>query len=238
MGFENIFDAHAHYDDKWFDDDREAVLDGLPSKGVCGVVNNAVDLRSAEDVIALAERYDYIYAAVGFHPENILDMPENWLEGVARLTEHPKVVAIGETGLDSLRGAPLDRQTEIFERHLQLAQSLRKPLIIHCVRTSQQVLASCRRLGVAVPVAIHGMRGNERVAQPLLGAGFYLSFGPQFNPATVLATPHDRLLIETDDSGQCIEAVAARIAPLLGITAATLLTQAAANLQRFLTATH
>ena len=176
--------------------------------------------------------------SVGIHPWHTDNATDAHLALLSQCATHSQVVAIGETGLDSLRGAPLDRQTEIFERHLQLAQSLRKPLIVHCVRTSQQVLASCRRLGVAVPVAIHGMRGNERVAQQLLGAGFYLSFGPQFNPATVLATPHDRLLIETDDSGQCIEAVAARIAPLLGITAATLLTQAADNLQRFLTATH
>ena len=171
---------------------------------------------------------------VGIHPWHTDNATDAHLALLSQCATHPQVVAIGETGLDSLRGAPLDRQTEIFEQHLHLAQSLRKPLIIHCVRTSQQVLAACRRLGVTVPIAIHGMRGNERVARQLLDAGYYLSFGPRYNPATVLATPHDRLLIETDDSGHCIQAVAAHLASLLGITAADLLTLAAANLQRLL----
>ena len=150
------------------------------------------------------------------------------------MARHPKVVAIGETGLDSLRGAPLSVQTELFEQHLLVAQQLGKPIIIHCVRTSGLVLQVYRRLGITMPCAIHGMRSNERVARPLIDAGFYLSFGPRFNPNTVIATPIDRLLLETDDSDQPIDSVASAIATVLGIDAPTLVTQATGNLHRFL----
>ncbi|MBR1475605.1 MAG: TatD family hydrolase [Muribaculaceae bacterium] len=172
--------------------------------------------------------------SVGIHPWHTQDVSNDTLQLLEQYARHPQVVAIGETGMDTLRGAPLDRQTELFEHHLQLAGRLGKPVVIHCVRTSQQVLAACRRLGVTVPRAIHGMRSNERVARPLIDAGFYLSFGPLFNPATVLATPRDRLLIETDDSGQSIAQVAAAIAPTLGLTAPSLQALATANLHHFL----
>ena len=69
--YNNIFDAHAHYDDKWFDDDRFELLENIHTKGVCGIVNNAVDLETAKTCIEYAEKYDFMYAAVGFHPENL-----------------------------------------------------------------------------------------------------------------------------------------------------------------------
>ena len=112
------------------------------------------------------------------------------------------------------------------------------PLIIHCVRTSQQVLALHRQLAITVPCAIHGMRSNHHVAQALLDAGFYLSFGTRFNPQAVRATPLDRILIETDDSGQSITQVAQAIAPTLSLDTNDLLALAATNLQRFLADRH
>ena len=78
--FNNIFDSHAHYDDKWFDDDRADVLLTLPQKGVCGVVNNAVNLQTAKTAIEYAEKYDYFYATVGFHPENLSDITPDYLD--------------------------------------------------------------------------------------------------------------------------------------------------------------
>ena len=171
---------------------------------------------------------------VGIHPWHTDTSTDEDLTRLREAARHPQVVAIGETGLDSLRGAPLDRQTEIFELHLLLAQELGKPVIIHSVRTSQQVVQCCRRLGITMPCAVHGMRGNERVAQPLLDAGFYLSFGSRFNPATVLATPHDRLLVETDDTDMTITQVAAAISPILNLTVPDLLAIATQNLYTFL----
>ena len=176
--------------------------------------------------------------SVGIHPWHTQDITDDTLQLLEQYARHPQVVAIGETGMDTLRGAALQRQTELFERHLQLAQQLNKPVIIHCVRTSQQIAATCRRLGVTVPCAIHGMRNNERVAKPLIDAGFYLSFGPRFNPATVLATPRNRLLIETDDSDTTILEVATLLSPTLGLAPAQVITLASHNLHHFLTTSH
>ena len=112
--FQNIFDSHAHYDDGWFDADRDALLASLPEKGVCGVVNNSVDLENAKRVIALAEQYDFIYAAVGIHPENLENLPGDYLLQIAELTKHPKVVAFGETGLDYHWDIPKPDQLRVF----------------------------------------------------------------------------------------------------------------------------
>lgn len=141
-----------------------------------------------------------VYSA-GIHPWHV---GEDWQEQMTRLkqvAQHHQVVAIGETGLDSLKGAPLDVQEQVMRAHIDLATTLGKPLVIHCVRTSQQVLRLWRDNPQAHHVAwvIHGFRGNENVARELLDAGFYLSYGAKFNPQAVAITPIDRLLVETDD---------------------------------------
>ena len=127
----NIFDSHAHYDDGWFDSDRDELLASLPDKGVCGIVNNSVDLNNAKTVLALAEKYPFIYAAVGIHPENLEGLPEDYLDRIAELTKHPKVVAIGETGLDYHWDIPKDAQNHVFEEQLQLSLELGMPIIVH-----------------------------------------------------------------------------------------------------------
>ena len=141
------------------------------------------------------------YYSVGLHPWHIDD---SWHEKVERLKEvaqHYQVVAIGETGLDSLKGASLDVQQQVMQVHIDIATVTGKPLIIHCVRTSQQVLKLWRDNPQAHNVAwvIHGFRGNENVARELLKAGFYLSYGNKHNAEALAATPLDRLLVETDD---------------------------------------
>ena len=129
--YNNIFDAHAHYDDKWFDDDRFELLENIHTKGVCGIVNNAVDLETAKTCIEYAEKYDFMYAAVGFHPENLENIPDNYLEQLAQLSKHKKVVAIGETGLDYHWDIPKDLQKRVFEEQIRLSLDLEMPLIVH-----------------------------------------------------------------------------------------------------------
>ena len=126
--YNNIFDAHAHYDDKWFDDDRFELLENIHTKGVCGIVNNAVDLETAKTCIEYAEKYDFMYAAVGFHPENLENIPDNYLEQLAQLSKHKKVVAIGETGLDYHWDIPKDLQKRVFEEQIRLSLDLEMPL--------------------------------------------------------------------------------------------------------------
>ena len=116
-----------------------------------------------------------------------------------RCARHPQVLAIGETGMDRLRGPDLEVQQLAFVRHLRLAQVLNKPVVAHCVRTAQDILAARHREGLDhVTLVIHGMRGNEHVARTLLDAGCYLSFGISYNIAALQATPISRLLIESD----------------------------------------
>ena len=139
--------------------------------------------------------------SVGIHP---WDIGDDWQEKIKRLeqaAQHCQVVAIGETGLDSLKGAPLKIQEQVMQAHINIASATGKPLIIHCVRTSQQVLKLWHDNPQAHNVAwvIHGFRSNENVARELLNAGFFLSFGSKFNEAAVACTPIGHLLVETDD---------------------------------------
>lgn len=174
-----------------------------------------------------------LHYSVGIHPWHCAQATDTDWHLLRQAATHPQVVAIGETGLDALRGGPLEAQCRCFQAHLALAQQLDKPVVIHSVRTMQQVLSVVRRMGIGVPLAIHGMRGNERVARPLIEAGYYLSFGPRYNPATVLATPRHRLLIETDDSDTPLAAVAAALAATLGLTADQLMDLARSNAAAF-----
>ena len=174
--------------------------------------------------------------SVGFHPwDTDQALGDDEFALLEQCAMHPQVLAIGETGMDNLRGGRLDVQATVLERHLRLAGQLGKPVVIHSVRTASQIVEVRRKAGLtAVPLAIHGMRGNANVARILLNAGCFLSFGPQFNPETVLATPLERLLIETDDSPVGIDEVARRVAHVLGLTIEQVKTTAAGNARRLL----
>lgn len=177
-----------------------------------------------------------LWYSVGFHPwddvDTLTDDDFILLEQCAR---HPQVLAIGETGMDRLRGAGLDVQAAVFIRHLQLAAELDKPVIAHCVRAAQEIVAARRQVGLTtVSLVIHGLRANEHVARMLLDAGCYLSFGIRFNPDALRSTPLDRLLIETDDAPVTIQEVADAIAPVLQMSSEQVIKTAAGNAQRLL----
>lgn len=152
------------------------------------------------DVDEFKPQYGKVYS-VGLHPWHIGDDWQQKIERLKEVAHHYLVVAIGETGLDSLKGAPLDVQEQVMREVVNIAAATGKPLIIHCVRTSQQVLKLWHDNPQAHNVAwiIHGFRGNENVARELLDAGFYLSFGSKFNEQALVITPLDHLLVETDD---------------------------------------
>ena len=164
------------------------------------------------------------FYSVGIHPWHSEEVTPYMLNALDTAAQHPQVMAIGETGLDALRGAPLDVQQRIFAHHIALAEQLDKPLIIHMVRTSQQVLKAWHESQRSVPWIIHGMRGNLNVAKPLIEAGFYLSFSHRFNHATLAATPLNQLLIETDDDAAItIHEVAQTIAEARGVSSQELI---------------
>lgn len=176
------------------------------------------------------------YYSVGFHPWNdVQSLSDGDFEMLEQCAAHPQVLAIGETGLDALRGGELTAQSMVYARHLQLAARLNKPVVVHTVRTAQQILAIRRREGLdGVSLAIHGMRGNANVARLFLDAGCYLSYGLHFNPSALQCTPLDRVLIETDDADITINDVAAQVASILGRSVSEILTLTAANAARLL----
>ena len=174
--------------------------------------------------------------SVGFHPWHEIDqLTDEDFELLDQCARYRQVLAIGETGMDRTRGAELDIQAAVFVRHLQLAHDLGKPVVTHCVRAAQDILAARSRAHLDdVPLIIHGMRSNVHVARTLLDGGCFLSFGPRFNPETLNATPLDRLLIETDEAPVTILEVASLVAQASHLTTDQVISQASANACRIL----
>ena len=202
----NYFDSHAHYDDKRFKQDREELLrELLPSCGVSNVINVGCDVKSSEMSIRLAEKYDYIYAAVGVHPHELYDMSSQTIAKLKKLSEHKKVVAIGEIGLDYYYDThPKELQRFWFRQQLRLAEETNLPVIIHSRDASQEtfdiIKASSVRRG-----SIHCYSGSAQMALDYVKMGFSIGVGGvvTFSNAkklveTVAAIPMESILIETD----------------------------------------
>lgn len=147
--------------------------------------------------------------SVGIHPwESSKEHDLTTLTEIARLKD---VLAIGETGLDKLKGADLQRQIELFKAQIEISEAVGKPMVIHCVKAWSQLLQIRQEMKPQQKWAIHGFRGNEVLAQQLLDKGLYLSLGEHFNAATAAMIPDDRLMCETDESLLSIETIQARI---------------------------
>ena len=203
MTLHNIFDAHAHYDDKWFDDDRSALLSSLPQNGVSYVVNAAVDLETAETAISYAETYPHVYACAGIHPENLEGLPADYLERLSELLKHPRVLALGEIGLDYHWDIPRDVQNRVFEEQLLLARELDVPVVIHDREAHGDVMALVRKY--QPKGLMHCYSGSVEMLKEVLKLGMSISLGGTvtFKNARVpvevaAAVPLDRLLLETD----------------------------------------
>lgn len=196
-----IFDSHAHYDDAKFDDEREALLAELPSRGVCGVVNCGCDTASSKTALKLADSYGYIYAAVGIHPENIGGGTVN---EIRTLVKHKKCVAIGEIGLDYYWVSDnKEQQKELFSQQLELANEINKPVIVHdrdAHSDTLELLKKHRPKGV-----VHSFSGSTETAKEILKLGMYIGIGGVITfknakklPEVVKMLPEDRFLLETD----------------------------------------
>ena len=199
-----IFDSHAHYDQKRFDDDREQVISALAAAGVTRVMNAASDLPSSRDALALAEKYPFFWCSVGIHPHEAEDAPADYLDQLKELVGNPRVRAIGEIGLDfHYDFSPWDIQHRVFEEQLILAKELDMPVIIHDREAhgeTMELLAKYRPKGV-----VHCFSGSAEMARQVAELGMYVGFTGTvtFKNArkpleAVAAVPADRLLIETD----------------------------------------
>ena len=200
-----IFDTHAHYDSGAFNADRFQILDGMPEKNVGLIVDPGCDLESSRAAIALAEKYDYVYAAVGWHPEDIDKFSEEAFSELKRLAQHPKCVAVGEIGLDYYWDSEhKDEQKAIFRRQIELALELNKPIIVH----DREAHGDSREIVRGYPElrgVFHCYSGSPEMAAELLKRGWYLGFdGPitYKNARRAIEVleicPVERIVIETD----------------------------------------
>lgn len=149
--------------------------------------------------------------SVGIHPWNTDQLPPQWRAELEAAVRQPQVVAIGETGLDKLRGADIATQLNVFTEHVKLSEQLELPLILHVVRAYNEIINLRQQLNPSQKWIIHGFRGKPELARQLLDHGFDLSLGEHFNPATAAIIPDDRLLFETDESALPISEIASRI---------------------------
>lgn len=200
-----IFDSHAHYDDKRFDDDRDELLSALPGRGVCCIINAASDLDSADASIALAEKYGYIYAAAGVHPHEAESWDERSEERLLRQLAHEKVVAVGEIGLDyHYDFSPREVQRDVLRRQLEIAKRLDMPVIIHDREAHGDMYEILREFAPLKGV-VHCFSGSVELAEETLRYGMHIGLGGAvtFKNARVPLevarfVPPDRLLVETD----------------------------------------
>lgn len=199
------FDTHAHYDDEAFDSDREELLKSLGESGVELIIDPGCDMDSSCKALELAERFSYVYAAVGLHPEELEKHGPDALDKVRELAGHPKCVAIGEIGLDYYWDAShKEEQKELFRRQIELALELDKPVIVH----DREAHGDCLEIVRDYPGlrgVFHCYSGSGEMAKELLKLGWYLGFdGPitYKNARKALEVlelcPVDRMLIETD----------------------------------------
>lgn len=198
-----IFDSHAHYDDSRFDGDLDDLFNRVfKEKGVCGAITCGTNLQSSKQAVAIAEKYDNIYASVGVYPEDIVDTVD--LDALKALAAHKKVVAIGEIGLEyHYEGVDRAIQKREFERQTELANELSLPIIVHDREAHGDTVDILRRTkprGV-----IHCFSGSVETMKEILKLGMYIGLGGAvtFKNARVpieaaKAVPLDRLLLETD----------------------------------------
>ena len=203
-------DTHAHLDQSDFDPDREQTLLRSRQAGVEAVVCVGTTADSSEAAVRLAEADEAVYAAVGIQPNCVAEAsPRDW-ERIVGLVDHPRVVAIGETGLDRYWDfTPIEQQEDSFVRHLDLAARRELPVLIHCRECETDVLAMLRQAAGEKPLRgiLHAFSGTPAFAESCLELGLHLSFAgmvsytnKKFRPLREIAktVPEDRLLLETD----------------------------------------
>ena len=211
-----LVDTHCHLDFERFDEDRERVIAQALNDGIVRIINPGIDLASSRAAVALAERFPQVYAAVGIHPNDSADWNPNLLQEIRRLAQHPKVVAIGEIGLDYYRDySPRAIQQEALRQQLGLAAELELPVIIHNREASEDVIAMLldwqkQLLEMGSPLAgrpgvLHSYSGSLAQARQVIERNFCVGFtGPvTFKKAEALRTiaaqvPLDHVLVETD----------------------------------------
>lgn len=201
-----LVDSHAHIQLDRFDPDREAVLERAHAAGVQTILAIGFDLGTSRGAIALAEEYDQIYATVGMHPHDAKDLDDQTVCIFREAAAHPKVVALGEMGLDYYRDlSPRPIQQEAFERQLDLAEELDLPIVIHNREAYHDILPILQARRGSVRGVMHCFAGDVEIMHQSLALGFYIGIGGPvtYRKADTLQevarkVPADVLLVETD----------------------------------------
>lgn len=175
------------------------------------------NLQSRSGIIAIEPADAVImpefFYSVGIHPWSCGEVKDEDFEKLELIASNTQVVAIGECGLDRLRGVDLAVQAEIFKRHISLSENLNKPLIIHNVRCTSEILALRKNLHAKTPWILHGYRGNAETAKRICDAGIMLSFGDKFTPGVPESIPQEMLFVETDMSQKPIDGIISAVCP-------------------------
>ncbi|SES40657.1 TatD family hydrolase [Salipaludibacillus aurantiacus] len=202
-----LFDTHVHLNADQFEDDAEEVIKRAREKGVEHMVVVGFDEKTINKALKLIETYDFLYAAVGWHPVDAVDLTDDYLAWIEELSDHPKVVAIGETGLDYYWDkSPKDIQQEAFRKQIRLAKKLNMPLIIHDREAHEDIVDILKEENAEEAGGImHCFQGDVKMAKQCLEMNFYISFGgpvtfknAKLPKEVAKEVPLNRLLVETD----------------------------------------
>lgn len=240
--YHNIFDTHSHYDDEAFNPDREELIGSLKGQGISYIVSCGCDIDSSKANQELSKKFDYLYFAAGFHPENLEEFSIEDLEIIKALAMEDKCLAIGEIGLDyHWMSSTKDKQIEFFEKQIELAKVLDMPVIVHDREAhgdTLEVLKRTKPKGV-----LHCFSGSKEMAKEIIKLGMYIGFNgvATFKNArksleVAKEIPLDRIVLETDcpylapephrgkrNDSSYIPFIAERLGELLGITPQELL---------------
>ena len=200
-----FFESHAHLYFEDYDNDREELIEQLFVSGIEGILNAGVDLETSEKCIKLADRYERVYAACGFNHNDVAEHDIKDIEVLKTLIRHPKVVAIGETGIDLYRDrASLDLQRKFFIRQLEIALENDMPVIVHSRSAEEQTVDVIEQVSKKYTGVFHCYAGGVDTALKLIDKGFYISFTGNITyknndrEEVVRQIPLESMLLETD----------------------------------------
>ena len=249
-----IFDTHAHYDDKQFDEDREQLLDSMRAGGVGTIVNASATVESWDKVLELTREYPFVYGMIGVHPDEVGALDEEKFARMERLLQEEKVVAVGEIGLDYYwDNESHEVQKRWFIRQLELAQKWNMPVNIHSREAAADTLEIMKKYAQGMKVIIHCYSYSKEMAEEYVKMGYLIGVGGvvTFKNArrlkeTVEAIPLSQVVLETDcpylapepnrgkrNSSLNLSYVAQAIADLKGITAEEVIKVTGENAKAF-----
>jgi len=201
-----IFDSHAHYDDEQFDEDREELLKELKENGVGAILNMSSDYESVKRTVELTKKYDFIYGAVGIHPEHADQYNEDVRKELTEILKGEKFKAVGEVGLDYYwdSNPPKEVQIRVLRDQYELAKSLGIPIILHDRESHEDILKIAKEYKDVTSV-FHSYSGSVEMAREIIGIGGYIGISGVLTfknarklPDVVKEIPLERMLIETD----------------------------------------